>query len=148
MAYNPPIIEPILVPTMKSMGIPAFSMAFSTPMWAMPRAPPPLNTSPTFLRSAETAGTIITNKPQNNKHLAMACRTGFKYVIPEFIICPSIWNTEAKILISTVSKAYSTWSFKENFLPLHTQKAFAANGIRQKMKVSILNTKKIWNLSV
>ena len=39
---------PIDVPVMKSMGIPARSITFSAPMWAMPFAPPPLNTTATF----------------------------------------------------------------------------------------------------
>ena len=45
-AYKPPTTLPILVPTMKSGFMPRSSNTFSTPIWAMPNAPPPLKTSP------------------------------------------------------------------------------------------------------
>ena len=43
---------PMLVPTMMSMGMPASSITFSAPMCAVPLAPPPLSTTPTFGRAA------------------------------------------------------------------------------------------------
>ena len=46
-AYRPPTIAPIDVPATKSMGMSLSSSAWITPMWAIPLAPPPLNTSPT-----------------------------------------------------------------------------------------------------
>ena len=47
-AYIPPTMEPMLVPAMKSIGIPLSSMYLSTPMCAAPFAPPPDSTSPTL----------------------------------------------------------------------------------------------------
>ena len=40
---------------MMSMGMPAFSSTFSTPMWAIPLAPPPLSTTATFFLSPLTS---------------------------------------------------------------------------------------------
>ena len=48
LAYNPPASAPPEVPTMASIGMCSSSNAFSTPMCAAPRAPPPLKTSPTL----------------------------------------------------------------------------------------------------
>ena len=52
MAYNPPMMDPMLVPTMQSIGMPASSNTLNAPIWATPFAPPPLNTTPTRLRRA------------------------------------------------------------------------------------------------
>src|SRR3989304_4146928 len=41
------MILPMLVPTMKSIGILCFSKAFKTPICEIPRAPPPLRISAT-----------------------------------------------------------------------------------------------------
>ena len=56
MAYSPPMMLPILVPTMTSMGMPVSSMTFNAPMCAVPLAPPPLSTIPTRGLSAGMAG--------------------------------------------------------------------------------------------
>ena len=55
MAYRPPMMLPIDVPVTISTGMPAFSNTFSTPICAIPFAPPPLNTTPTFFRVLLTA---------------------------------------------------------------------------------------------
>ena len=47
-AYKPPITLPILVPTIRSIGILYSFSEASTPICAKPRAPPPLSTNPTF----------------------------------------------------------------------------------------------------
>src|ERR1700693_522228 len=44
LAYRPPTMAPMLVPAMQSMGIFRSSRILSTPMCAMPRAPPPDST--------------------------------------------------------------------------------------------------------
>ena len=47
MATCPPTIAPMLEPPTWSIGIPSSSSALITPMWAIPRAPPPPSTRPT-----------------------------------------------------------------------------------------------------
>jgi hypothetical protein len=44
LAYRPPTTAPMLVPAMQSIGTFSSSRTLSTPMCAMPRAPPPDNT--------------------------------------------------------------------------------------------------------
>ena len=46
---------PIDVPVIMSIGMPARSNTRSTPMWAMPFAPPPLRTTATFLADESRA---------------------------------------------------------------------------------------------
>jgi hypothetical protein len=50
---------PMLVPTMKSMGILFFSSDLKTPIAEIPRAPPPLNTNATFGRFTSETGTML-----------------------------------------------------------------------------------------
>ena len=45
LAYSPPTMAPMLVPAMQSMGTFISSRILSTPMCAMPRAPPPDSTT-------------------------------------------------------------------------------------------------------
>ena len=47
LAYRPPTTAPMLVPAIASTGTCICSSTFSTPMCAVPRAPPPDSTSPT-----------------------------------------------------------------------------------------------------
>ena len=41
LAASPPMMDPMLVPTMPAMGMPSSSRTSRTPMWASPRVPPP-----------------------------------------------------------------------------------------------------------
>ena len=56
LAYRPPMMAPMEVPTMKSTGTRASFSVLSTPTWANPRAPPPDNTSPMRGRGAWDVG--------------------------------------------------------------------------------------------
>ncbi len=47
LAYRPPMMAPMEVPTIRSTGTRASSSTLSTPTCAMPRAPPPDSTRPT-----------------------------------------------------------------------------------------------------
>ena len=47
LAFSAPIREPMLVPTMPTMGMLFCSSTSMTPMWAKPRVPPPERTSTT-----------------------------------------------------------------------------------------------------
>lgn len=50
-----PIKAPMLTPPTMSTGMPASWMAFSIPMWAAPRAPPPPSTRPIELPVSQRA---------------------------------------------------------------------------------------------
>src|SRR5262249_35823817 len=61
LAYRPPTTAPMLVPAIASIGTCICSSTLSTPMWAVPRAPPPESTSPTRGRwwlSRDACGSI------------------------------------------------------------------------------------------
>ena len=64
---------PIEVPAMRSMGMPARSNTLSTPMWAMPLAPPPASTMPTRLRTAGRLSATSAESPTANVSCPATC---------------------------------------------------------------------------
>ena len=73
LAYKPPMMAPIEVPTIMSTGTCAASSALSTPTCAKPRAPPPESTRATRGRSLATVPWAAEGSGPNN--VATAAKT-------------------------------------------------------------------------
>src|SRR5580700_153818 len=70
LAYKPPTIAPMLVPAIQSMGIFRSSRTLSTPMCAMPRAPPPDSTRQ--IRGRVVAGGACAQDPAGHRQAAQS----------------------------------------------------------------------------
>ena len=93
IAYNPPTMEPMLVPTTISIGTPDFSTYFNTPTAEAPFAPPPPNTNATLGRtsfsSAESFVSCAITAPHTDSNRTKMSH----FLIFSFFVCKDTKNS-------------------------------------------------------